>query len=160
MTTGLERNLKTSLQKARDWVGDSNEARKRCGRSQALNERDADALHSLVVAYVTLHKGGVGASTEASYARAVALLSDTGYNLARLSSEEAALVLRSLETRFKPGTVGVYKSRLKVFYDALRLGGSVPGRRQPVPKPCATAPREARPRTSSTSTTTLTCAGC
>ena len=118
MTTGLERNLKTSLQKARDWVGDSKEART-VRAFTALIERDADALHSLVVAYVTLHKGGVGASTEASYARAVALLSDTGYNLARLSSEEAALVLRGLETRFKPGTVGVYKSRLKVFYDAL-----------------------------------------
>lgn len=141
----LERRLSTALERARNWVAESPEERARRALL-AVSERDHETLVSLVSAYVTLHSGALSESSEKSFAQALVLLLACDYPLARLSSEEAALLLRGLEQHYKPGTVGVYKSRLKVFYDALTWAGGYRGNGNPFQnlkhRPDSTAPED------------------
>ena len=92
-----------------------------------LNERDLEGLAGLLDAYMKHERGEVARSTKLMYARALALLLETEFNLIRLGRDEAVLFVRGLEgrtkpnggKRYKPATVELYRSALTTFYEAL-----------------------------------------
>ena len=111
---------------ARLWVHLSREARRRKAL-QALADRDAKILLSLVEAFVTIFSQEMKASSRAGYRRGIELLIEhSNCNLIRMRPEEAALYIRRLEwleyrpdKRYAPASLSIYLNAGRVLYDAL-----------------------------------------
>lgn len=107
-----------TLEHAAAWSGLTVEAKRRRAL-QAANSKDLDELMSLVEAFATLFSGTMTSHTKASYRRGVTLLCEAGYNLIRVTPDEAALFVRRLELPYARATVSSYRSAVKLLYDAL-----------------------------------------
>jgi len=119
----------TLEQRSDSWVGLSDEERKRKA-ARACMECDFETLWSLSEAYLYLFgaKGArVSKHTLRTYKRSVlelVLYSRDGHlSLLKASREQGARYVRSLETRFKPSSVGVRLAGARLLYKALEWAG-------------------------------------
>jgi integrase/recombinase XerC len=92
---------------------------KRIKAIKAGQEKNVEALTSLLEAYTTIFSGSMSAHTKSSYKRGITLLCNEGFNLIRLRPDEAALYIRRLELDYAKASVSSYRSAVRVLYDAL-----------------------------------------